>query len=124
MRPLIGALTWVYPRLIWAAFSAASACWMACLGCGYGLLVALHLRLGRAYRGLGHFGLGHGLVTLAGRNGVGLEQLLVAPAVRPGKLQGGLLLRNAGFARLQGGPRPVGAPPRTARFAAALSHAA
>ena len=78
------------------------------LGRGYRLPVALHLRLGCPQRGLGHVGLGHGLVALAGGDGAFLEGLLEPLAVRPGEIQGGLLPRDTGEARLQRGPRPVG----------------
>ena len=78
-----------------------------CLGYSHCRPVALHLRLGGPQRGLGHIGVGHGLVALAGGDSSVLERILESPAVRPGKLQDGPLLRDASDARYQRGPRPV-----------------
>ena len=108
MRPEIGAVMAVYPRLMRAILSAASACWIGGLRRGDCFPVTFHLRLDGLQRGLGHLGLGDGLVALAGGDGTLLEGLLEPLAVRPGEVEGGLLPGHVGEARLQRRPRPVG----------------
>ena len=78
------------------------------LGRLHRLPVAFHLRLGGPQRGVGHIDLGRGLVALHGGDGTGLEQVLVPLEVRLGEFQDGLMPLEAGDARVQRGPRPVG----------------
>ena len=78
------------------------------LGRGNRLAIAFHLRLHGLERGLGHLGIGDGLVALAGRDGLFPEGRFEPLAVRPGKVEGGLLPGHVGATRLQRCPRPVG----------------
>ncbi len=54
------------------------------------------------------FGVGHGLVALAGGDRAFRQEILESLPVRARVLEDGLLPHHAGAARRQGGPRPVG----------------
>ena len=110
MRPAMGAVTRAYPRLIRDVSSAASACWMAASATATASRSLSTCASVEPERGLGHVGVGHGLVALAGGNRALRDEILEALPVRARVLEDGPLPHDAGAARRQGGPCPVGSP--------------